>query len=111
MPLGFMETKRQNNKDGIIAERERMFSRFRNPAYRRFANITQLMAFSNNQEYDDEDRLPIQGSFYTSSSYGEMPFNHFREEESGRMFELVAPRNLALEGEVLKDNNLTSYAG
>lgn len=111
MPLGFMEAKRQNNKDGIIAERERMFSRFRNPAYRRFANITQLMAFSNNQEYDDETRQPIQGSFYTSSSYGEMSFNHFREEEPGRMLELIASRNLALEDKILKDNNLTSYAG
>lgn len=111
MPLGFMEAKRQNNKDGIIAERERMFSRFHNPAFRRFVNITQLMAFSNNQEYDDEDRQPIQGSFYASSSYGKMAFNHFREEESEHMLSLVTDRNSAIEGEILQDNNLASYAG
>ena len=53
MPLGFMEAKRQNNKDGIKAERDRMHSRFSNKAFRRFANITQIMVFSNNQEYDN----------------------------------------------------------
>lgn len=111
MPLGFMEAKRQNNKDGIIAERERMFSRFRNPVYRRFVNITQLMAFSNNQEYDDEDRQPIQGSFYASSAYGNLSFNHFREEEPERMLGLVSDRNVVVEEEILKDNNLASYAG
>lgn len=31
MPLAFMEVKRQNNKDDIQSERERMFRRFSNP--------------------------------------------------------------------------------
>ena len=111
MPLGFMEVKRQNNKDGILAERERMFQRFKNPIYRRFANITQLMAFSNNQEYDDEDRYHLQGSFYASSAYGKMKFNHFREEHEDEMAALVAPRNPAIEQEVCTDTNLPQYYG
>lgn len=111
MPLGFMEVKRQNNKDGILAERERMFSRFRNPVYKRFVNITQLMAFSNNQEYDDEDRQPIQGSFYASSAYGDLSFNHFREEHPERMLSLIADRNVVVEEAILKDNNLASFNG
>lgn len=72
MPLGFMEAKRQNNKDGIRAERARMVARFSNEAFRRFVNVTQVMAFSNNQEYDDNDRHQLQGSFYASSAYGRL---------------------------------------
>lgn len=53
MPLSFVEVKRQNNKEGIQAEHERMTRRFSNPAYKRFVNITQFTVFSNNNEYDD----------------------------------------------------------
>lgn len=111
MPLGFMEAKRQNNKDGIIAERERMHSRFRNPIYKRFVNITQVMAFSNNQEYDDDDRHGIQGSYYASSAYGDLAFNHFREEHPAEMLSIVADRDLVVEETVLRDNNLATYFG
>ena len=74
MPLAFMEAKRQNNKDGILAEHERMHARFKNAAFHRFANIVQVMAFSNNQEYDDSERRPVQGSFYAASAYGHLTF-------------------------------------
>ena len=77
VPLGFMEVKRENNKDGILAEHDRMHVRFNNEAYRHFANIVQIMVFSNNQEYDDEERKPIQGSFYAASAYGRLKFNRF----------------------------------
>lgn len=109
IPLFFMETKRQNNKDGIIAERDRMFSRFRNPAFERFVNITQIMAFSNNQEYDDNSRQPIQGSYYASSAYGKLTFNHFREEDKAGMLALVQGRNIETEKFIVEDNNLASY--
>lgn len=111
MPLAFMEAKRQNNKDGIQAERDRMVSRFSNPIYRRFVNITQVMAFSNNQEYDDSDRHQLQGSFYASSAYGSLSYNHFREEDDAGMAALVAPRVESTERFILKDNNLSSYYG
>lgn len=111
MPLGFMEAKRQNNKDGIRAERDRMVARFSNEAFRRFVNITQVMAFSNNQEYDDNDRHQLQGSFYASSAYGRLYYNHFREEDDAGMAAIVEPRNETVEKYVLKDNNLTSYFG
>ncbi|WP_206214774.1 MULTISPECIES: DEAD/DEAH box helicase family protein [unclassified Adlercreutzia] len=111
MPLFFMEAKRQNNKDGIIAERERMHKRFENEAYRRFVNITQVMAFSNNQEYDDNDRQPVQGSYYASSAYGRLMFNHFREEDEAGMLALVRDRDEATEKFIVEDNNLASYYG
>lgn len=51
LPLVFIEVKRPNNVDGIQAERDRMDRRLRNPKFRRFINMTQLMIFSNNGEY------------------------------------------------------------
>ena len=62
MPLSFVEVKKPNNKDGIIAEHNRINSRFSRKVFRRFVNITQLMVFSNNMEYDDTDVEPIQGA-------------------------------------------------
>lgn len=111
MPLGFMEVKRENNKDGILAEHDRMHVRFKNEVYRRFANIVQVMAFSNNQEYDDEERKPIQGSFYAASAYGRLAFNHFREEDPDGVARLVADRDSAMEKLVLRDNNMASLYG
>lgn len=111
MPLGFMEVKRENNKDGILAEHDRMHTRFENEAYRRFANIVQVMAFSNNQEYDDAERKPIQGSFYAASAYGHLTFNRFREEDVERMASFVAARNAKTEQLVLNDNNMASIYG
>ncbi len=52
MPLFFTEVKKPNNRDGILAERHRINRRFKNPKFRRFVNITQLMVFSNNMKYD-----------------------------------------------------------
>ena len=63
MPLAFIEVKRPNNLDGIQAERKRMISRFQNKKFRNFVNITQLMVFSNNMEYDQNELTPIQGAF------------------------------------------------
>lgn len=108
MPLGFMEVKRENNKDGILVEHDRMHARFKNEAYRRFANIVQVMAFSNNQEYDDEERKPVQGSFYAASAYGRLMLNHFREEDLEEMAHLVVDRDSATEKLVLRDNNMAS---
>ncbi len=48
MPLVFIEVKKPNNREGILAERDRINKRFQNPKFKRFANITQFMIFSNN---------------------------------------------------------------
>jgi type I restriction enzyme R subunit len=79
LPLAFIEVKKPNNNDGILAERNRINRRMRNRRFRRFLNITQLMIFSNNQEYDNENRVPIQGAFYCCASKGDAFFNVFRE--------------------------------
>lgn len=81
LPLAFIEVKKPNNHEGILAERERINRRMLNRKFRRFLNITQLMIFSNNQEYDNENRVPIQGAFYCSTSKEKAFFNVFREED------------------------------
>ncbi|MGI2171749.1 type I restriction endonuclease subunit R [Shewanella sp. MF05960] len=105
MPLVFIEVKKPNNKDGVIAERNRINTRFQNPKFRRFVNITQLMLFSNNMEYDDGSSEPIQGAFYASASYTKPIFNYFREEEVLNLTKLLKPLEDETENFVLKDNN------
>lgn len=106
LPLIFIEVKKPNNKDGIIAERDRINQRFQNPKFRRFINITQLMVFSNNMEYDDGSIDPIEGAFYASTSYQAPIFNYFREEEALNLDELLKDLTEDVELAVLKDNNL-----
>lgn len=106
MPLVFIEVKKPNNREGILAERDRINKRFQNPKFKRFANITQFMIFSNNMEYDDGDPEPVQGAFYASSSYHKPVFNYFREEEILNLTALLKPVSVDDELKVLKDNNL-----
>ena len=82
LPLVFIEVKKPNNHGGIVAESERMNKkRFPNKKFRRFINITQLMIFSNNMEYDAEGGIvPIQGAFYCTAAKIKASFNCFREE-------------------------------
>jgi len=106
MPLSFIEVKKPNNREGVIAERKRIEIRFQSRKFRRFVNITQLMVFSNNMEYDNDSSIPIQGAFYASSSYEKPIFNYFREEETFDLDKLLLPENDDLENFILKDNNL-----
>jgi len=106
MPLIFIEVKKPNNREGILAERDRINKRFQNPKFKRFANITQFMIFSNNMEYDDGDPEPVQGAFYASSSYHKPVFNYFREEEILNLTALLKPLADEDELKVLKDTNL-----
>lgn len=105
MPLVFIEVKKPNNKDGVLAERERINKRFQNKKFRKFVNITQLMVFSNNMEYDDGSPSPIEGAFYASPSYFKPSFNYFREEEKLDLAILLKPEDDTIENTVLKDTN------
>lgn len=109
-PLAFIEVKKPNNRDGIIAEHTRMNKRFAKKVFRRFANITQIMVFSNNMEYDDNDVEPIEGAFYASSSYEKLFFNRFREEDP-TIHSSVRPVDSNIEETILMDNNLVTIKG
>lgn len=82
LPLCFVEVKKPNNHGGMVAESSRMNKeRFPNKKFRRFINITQLMIFSNNMEYDTMGGIvPIQGAFYCTGARKSAPFNCFRED-------------------------------
>lgn len=82
LPLVFIEVKKPNNKGGMVAESTRMNNkRFPNKKFRRFINITQLMIFSNNMEYETLGGItPIQGAFYCTGARDTTKFNCFREE-------------------------------
>ena len=123
MPLVFIEVKKPNNREGVLAERNRINKRFRSAKFRRFINITQLMVFSNNMEYDDDSQHPIEGAFYAASSYDKPIFNYFREGlspefDSGActpredeeveqldLASLLTPEDGDIENAILKDTN------
>ena len=79
IPVAFIEVKKPNNRDGMLAERERFNKRLQNKAFHSFLNVTQLMIFSNNQEYDKENVVPVQGAFYATIAKDKAFFNVFRE--------------------------------
>lgn len=114
LPLAFIEVKKPNNQGGMVAESNRMNrQRFPNKKFRRFINLTQLMIFSNNMEYDAEGGIvPIQGAFYCTAARQSAPFNCFREENPTN--QSVAPYNKdypykdidpAIELQILRDFN------
>ena len=106
MPLVFIEVKKPNNQDGIIAEHKRIQTRFRNKKFRKFVNITQLLVFSNNMEYDDSSPQTIEGAFYATASYQKPHFNYFREEDKFDLDKILSNVSDETETLILKDNNL-----
>lgn len=114
LPLCFIEVKKPNNSGGMVAESRRMnLQRFPNKKFRSFINITQLMIFSNNMEYDAMGGIvPLQGAFYCTAAREFAPFNCFREENRSNLD--VAPYNRdfpykqinkEVEKAILKDYN------
>ena len=106
MPLAFVEVKKPNNHEGILQERDRINVRFKNKKFRKFINISQILVFSNNMEYDAESIEPIQGAFYSTTSYSNTNFNCFREQEEFDLKVILNYEEDALENNVLKDTNL-----
>lgn len=111
LPLAFIEVKKENNHKGIQAETDRMKQRFVNPQYRRFLNITQIMVFSNDMEYDNNEVTPTIGAFYATIGKKNTKYNCFREEgqdsfPTARHIHQVTPEE---EEGLLRDNNVPQY--
>ncbi len=85
IPLAFLEVKKPNNEGGIQVEFERMINdRFENVEHKKTFNMLQMITFSNNMEYEDDedsDDDPKAGSFYTTPNGFKTTFSFFREEE------------------------------
>jgi type I restriction enzyme R subunit len=115
LPLAFIEVKKPNNREGILAERNRINNRFKNRKFRRYINISQILLFSNNMEYEEGAEAvvsgaePVQGAFYAASSKGEAFFNQFREEKDtqAQLFRFVKDEDPIIEDFVLRDTNYT----
>jgi type I restriction enzyme R subunit len=105
LPLVFIEVKKPNNKEGIIAERNRINARLANKNFKKIINLTQFMIFSNNMEYDTENLTPIQGAFYATTSQKKASFNCFREETLDFNDQEILT-NKADEDFILSDTNL-----
>lgn len=110
LPLGFIEVKQPNavrdGQTGISSELSRINDRFKNPKFRKFINITQLIIFSDNQEYSPGSQS--QGVFYATTALRRTKFNtfkeqHFAEELAGQFDK--NPLDESLEKEILKDTN------
>ena len=110
MPLAFVEVKKPNNREGILAERDRINKRFHNNKLKKFANITQLLGFSNNQEYNEDSVVPIEGAFYATPSYDKVFFNCFREEDENILSDL-SDKDVDVENFILKDTNYIQIKG
>lgn len=108
MPLVFIEVKKPNNRNGIKDEHDRMQRRFKNKKFRKFINLTQLMVFSNNMKYSDNDTQMLEGAFYSTTNYRKPIFNYFREEEHFDLEKLLVPLSEETENFILQDNNLIS---
>jgi type I restriction enzyme R subunit len=115
IPLAFIEVKKPNNREGVLAERNRINDRFKNRKFRRYINISQILLFSNNMEYEEGSEAmvsgtePIQGAFYAASSKDKAFFNQFREEKDthARLLGYVKDKDSEIENFILRDTNYT----
>lgn len=105
IPIAFYEVKKPNNKDGIHAEYDRTIARIKNPAFKHFFNQFQLLLFSNNMEYDEDDKTMFQGSYYTTPNGENTKFNFFREE---RILDFKYEPTKKDITDILFDNNYVS---
>ncbi|TLD80901.1 type I restriction endonuclease subunit R [Helicobacter sp. MIT 05-5293] len=109
LPLAFIEVKKPNNEQGIQAEIERAKDRFNNKSFKPYFNLTQIIVYSNNLEYDESELMPLSGAFY-STSYS-LKINHFREEraETDQLFNLKE-LDSSIRDEILRDTNAQAIA-
>ncbi|MCK3904446.1 type I restriction endonuclease subunit R [Streptococcus suis] len=107
LPLSYIEVKQpdaiRDGKTGIQSEKERTKLRFENKKFRRFNNITQLIAISDNLPYDDSQGQQFQGSFYCTNAYSGTKINSFKEEEPEQL--VLSPLEEEMIDLVLTDVN------
>ena len=95
LPLSYIEVKQPNairdGKTGIQSEQDRTRYRFENRKFRRFNNITQLIALSDNLPYISGQGQQKQGSYYGSNAYSKTKFNAFKEEREVDFLGSIVP--------------------
>ncbi|TPD58357.1 DEAD/DEAH box helicase family protein [Streptococcus symci] len=95
LPLSYIEVKQPNairdGKTGIQSEQDRTRYRFENRKFRRFNNITQLIALSDNLPYISGQGQQKRGSYYGSNAYSKTKFNAFKEEREVDFLNSIVP--------------------
>ena len=82
LPLAFIEVKKPNNHDGILAERERINVRMRNEKIQEILECHPTDdIFPTIRNMTMKTGLPIQGAFYCCTSRDKAFFNVFREAD------------------------------
>ncbi|MDB6227486.1 DEAD/DEAH box helicase family protein [Lactobacillus amylovorus] len=108
-PLSYVEVKQPNairdKTTGMKSEFNRMTVRFKNQKFRKFHNITQLICFSDNMPYTDDEGKQLQGSYYATTSLGKAIFNSMHEERYGELVDRIGTVSDQQINEVLKDAN------
>ena len=107
IPLAFLEVKPPNNEGGIQKEFDRMINkRLKNPDYKKFFNLIQIVSFSNNMDYEETDDVEDvkAGSFYTTPNGNNTSFSFFREDNNSYIRDYPY-RQISLDKikEVIKD--------
>ena len=108
LPLSYIELKQPNDirhgETGARSEFTRTKERLRNKQFRAFNNITQLMVFTDNDDYA-LDGSDIQGSYYATTGLTNTKFNKFQEEEPGLLMDDLLPIDEQVERKIASDNN------
>lgn len=113
IPLAFLEVKPPNNEGGIQAEFDRMLNqRLETPEFKKYFNMLQIVSFSNNMEYEDDDDVvdPQEvkaGSFYTTPNGFNTSFSFFRDEKPKDISTLEVISEDTIRA-VLEDNGYSS---
>lgn len=110
LPLAFIEVKKPSPRGDVRSEYSRMYNRARNRELRRFINETQIMVFSNDEEYEEDALLPLKGVFYATTAYEDFVFNSFEEKEK-EIYQRIFPVDPDEEALILRDNRLEFLSG
>jgi type I restriction enzyme, R subunit len=105
IPLGFIEVKKPYNSEGIQAEFRRMKGERAKEEFIPYFNQLQILGYSNNLEYVDDELVKMSGSFYTTPNGDKPTFNSFREEKQVRINDFISDEDI---NRVLLDNNVAS---
>lgn len=108
LPLSYIEVKQPNDirhrETGARSEFTRTKERLRNKQFRVFNNITQLMVFTDNDDYA-LDGSDIQGSYYATTGLTTTKFNKFHEETPGLLMDGLLTIDEQVERKIASDNN------
>lgn len=84
MPLAFIEVKKPNNHEGILAERDRINMRMSKKCFHTFFNITQLMIFQTIKSTTTPIVFPFRAHSIAALLY-RRPFSMFSVRKINRL--------------------------